>query len=87
MAAIAIIKEAKSLGLKVPEDIRVVGFENSKSAAISEPELTTVDQFGFELGREACLMLLRRLKTEEREDPFKPIKKVIKTRLIVRAST
>jgi len=87
MAAIAIIKEAKSLGLKVPEDIRVVGFENSKSAAISEPELTTVDQFGFELGREACLMLLKRLKSEEREDPFKPIKKVIKTRLIVRAST
>jgi len=87
MAAIAIIKEAKSLDIRVPEDIRVVGFENSKSAAISEPELTTVDQFGFELGREACLMLLKRLKSEGRENPFKPIKKVIKTRLVVRAST
>ncbi|MBZ0244208.1 MAG: LacI family transcriptional regulator [Bacteroidales bacterium] len=87
MAAIAIIKEAKSLGLRVPEDLRVVGFENSKSAAISEPELTTVDQFGFELGREACLMLLKRMKGGERESPFKPIKKVIKTRLVVRAST
>ncbi|MDY0077773.1 MAG: LacI family DNA-binding transcriptional regulator [Bacteroidales bacterium] len=87
MAAIAIIKEAKSLGIKVPGDIRVVGFENSKSAAISEPELTTVDQFGFELGREACLMLLKRLKSEERESPFKPVKKVIKTRLVVRASS
>lgn len=87
MAAIAIIKEAKSMGIKIPEDVRVVGFENSKSAAISEPELTTVDQFGFELGREACLMLLKRLKSEERESPFKPIKKVIKTRLVVRAST
>ncbi|HPE43465.1 MAG TPA: LacI family DNA-binding transcriptional regulator [Bacteroidales bacterium] len=87
MAAIAIIKEAKHLGLHVPEDIKVVGFENSKSAAISEPELTTVDQFGFELGREACQLLLKRLKNEENETSFKPIKKVIKTRLVVRSST
>ncbi len=87
MSAIAIIKEARLLGLRVPEDIRVVGFENSKSAAICEPELTTVDQFGFELGREACLMLLKRLKNDADDEPFKPVRKVIKTRLVVRSST
>lgn len=87
MAAIAIIKAARQLGLNVPTDIKVIGFENSRSAAISEPELTTVDQFGFELGREACLLLLKRLEDNNKEEVFKPIKKVIKTRLIVRSSS
>ncbi len=86
MSAIAIIKAARELGKRVPEDIKVVGFENSKSAAISEPELTTIDQFGFDLGREACLMLLKRLKEDDNSD-FKPVKKVIKTKLVVRSST
>lgn len=86
MAAIAIIKAARQLGIKVPEEIKVVGFENSRSAAISEPELTTVDQFGFELGREACTVLLKRIEEENKEN-FKPIKKSIKTKLIVRNSS
>jgi len=86
MSAIAIIKAARELGLRIPEDIKVVGFENSKSAALCEPELTTIDQFGFELGREACLMLLKRLK-DNGQTAFKPERKVIKTRLIQRKST
>lgn len=87
MSAIAIIKAAVELGLKVPQDVKVVGFENSKSSALIEPELTSVDQFGFELGREACLQLLRRLKEDEDISEFKPVKKVIKTKLVVRGST
>jgi LacI family transcriptional regulator len=86
MSAIAIIKAAKELGKKVPEEVKVVGFENSKSAALSEPELTTVDQFGFELGREACLMLLKRLKDKNQES-FTPTRKIIKTKLVVRSSS
>lgn len=87
MSAIAIIKAAKELGKNVPADVKVVGFENSKSAALIDPELTTVDQFGFELGREACFMLLRRIKEDGEAANFKPVKKVIKTKLVVRGST
>lgn len=86
MSAIAIIKAARELGKRVPQDVKVVGFENSKSSAICDPELTTIDQFGFELGREACIMLLKRLK-EGDDVEFKPIKKVIKTKLVIRSST
>jgi len=86
LSAIAIIKAARDLGKKVPEDVKVVGFENSRTAAISEPELTTIDQFGFELGREACLLLLKRMKNKNTE-AFSPTRKVIKTKLIVRHST
>ncbi len=84
MSAIAVIKAAKDLNLKVPGDVHIVGFENSRSAALCEPELTTVDQFGYDLGREACQILLRRLK--EKNSNFKPEKKVIRTKLVVRAS-
>ena len=86
MAAIAIMKAARHLGIKVPEEVKVVGFENSVVASISEPELTTVDQFGFELGREACMLLLKRVEEEHKEN-FKPIKRAIKTKLIVRNSS
>lgn len=85
MSAIAVLKAAGQLGLKVPEDVKVAGFENSKSAALCEPELTTVDQYGYELGREACSILLKRLK--EKDNGFKPEKKVIRTKLVVRNST
>jgi LacI family transcriptional regulator len=87
MSAIAIIKAARELGIRVPDDVKVVGFENSKSSALIEPELTSVDQFGFELGREACLLLLKRLKDDDDVSEFKPVKKVIKTKLVVRGST
>jgi LacI family transcriptional regulator len=87
MSAIAIIKAAYELGIKVPSDIKVVGFENSKSSALIEPELTSVDQFGFELGREACLLLLKRLKDDEDITTFKPVKKVIKTKLVIRGTS
>ncbi|NOU46748.1 MAG: LacI family DNA-binding transcriptional regulator [Bacteroidales bacterium] len=87
MSAIAIIKAAYELGIKVPSDIKVVGFENSKSSALIEPELTSVDQFGFELGREACLLLLKRLKDDEDITTFKAVKKVIKTKLVIRGTS
>ncbi len=85
MSAIAVLKAASQLGIKVPDDLKVAGFENSKSAALCEPELTTVDQYGYELGREACSILLKRLK--EKDNGFKPEKKVIRTKLVVRKST
>ncbi len=86
ISAIAIIKAARELGKKVPEDVKVVGFENSKYAALSEPELTTIDQFGFDLGRETCLLLLKRIK-EKKMGSYEPLRKVIKTKLVVRSST
>ncbi len=87
MSAIAIVKAANALGIKVPDKIKVVGFENSRSASLIDPELSSVDQFGFELGREACLQLLRRLKEDLDIAEIKPVRKVIKTRLVVRGTS
>lgn len=85
LTAIGAMKVAKQQGLKIPEDIKFVGFENSRSAWICEPELTTVDQFGFELGKRATELLLSRIKLSTFD--YKKEKQIIKTHLVKRETT
>ena len=85
LTAIGAMKVAKQLGLKIPDDLRLVGFENSRSASICEPELTTVDQFGFELGKKATELLLNRINLPTFE--YATEKQVVKTQLVVRQTS
>jgi LacI family transcriptional regulator len=85
LTAVGVIKVAKKLGIRIPEDLKVIGFENSKSASICEPELSSVDQFGFELGKKATNILLERIKSNTFE--YEPKKYVLKTKLIIRESS
>lgn len=70
-----------SCGLKVPEDIAVVGFDNTDAAYMTTPPLTTVAQPKKELGQEAMKSLLERFKGNI------PDKKILKYELIIRKST
>lgn len=83
--AVGVLKVAKELGIKIPQELKVVGFENSRSATICEPELTSVDQFGFNLGKKSAELLLKRIK--EADFDYKPISLKLKTELIVRESS
>jgi len=85
LTAVGIMKVARTLDIKVPDELKIVGFENSKSSSICDPELTTVDQFGYNLGKKAITILLDRIKNATPE--YKPVKYVIKTKLIVRGSS
>ncbi len=85
LTAIGAMKVAKKLGLRVPDDIRLVGFENSRSSWICEPELTTVDQFGFELGKEATGLLLSRIKLNTFD--YEVERRMMKTQIVVRGTT
>lgn len=58
MGALMAIHEA---GLRVPEDVAVVGFDDIPAAKLVTPPLTTVAQFQEQLGRRAAEMLLERL--------------------------
>lgn len=73
----------KERGIKVPEDVAVIGFDDSPSAAKSKPELTTVRKPRAEMGKEAADMLLELFKSSSKS---KVIKKALKTTLIVRES-
>ena len=85
LTAIGVLKVAKQLGLKVPDEIRIVGFENSRTSRICEPELTTVDQFGFELGKKATELLLKRIRQNSIDHEAE--KQVVRTNLIIRDTT
>ena len=56
--AIGAMSGLKSLGLRVPEDVSVVGCDDMHSAAFCDPPLTTVHTPIYELGRRACGLLL-----------------------------
>ena len=85
LTAIGVMKVARQLGIVIPDELRLIGFENSKSAMICEPELSSVDQFGVDLGKKATQILLKRIK----EDTFdyQPENLTLKTQLIVRGSS
>ncbi len=85
ITAIGALQATKHLGLRVPEDISIVGFTNGRISTMSDPPLTTIEQHGYEMGQIAVRLLLNRL--EKDEDDHEPETRVIKTDLIVRDST
>lgn len=59
--ALGALSLAKRRGLKVPEDLSIVGFDNISLSEFCDPPLTTVAQPRFDIGREAMLLLLDQL--------------------------
>ncbi len=83
--AIAVMQEIQNMGKKVPEDIAVIGFGDGPNALIAYPPLTTIEQKGYEMGREAINLLLNKIENESFADNFQT--KVLSPSLIARAST
>ena len=75
----ALINEA---GLRIPEDISLVGFDDIPWAQFADPPLTTVHLQAQELARRACLVLMDLLHGQTPE----PKRQVIETHLVVRKS-
>jgi LacI family transcriptional regulator len=81
--AIGVLRAARARGLRVPEDLSVVGFDDSEHAALVSPAITTVRQPLAEMGRIAVSLLLRLLENQSVET----MRIELATRLIVRDST
>ncbi|WP_430493709.1 substrate-binding domain-containing protein, partial [Escherichia coli] len=60
--ALGALSYAKRQGLKVPDDLSIIGFDNISLAEFCDPPLTTVAQPRFDIGREAMLLLLDQLQ-------------------------
>jgi LacI family transcriptional regulator len=67
LMAIGAIDVARELGLRVPADVAIVGFDDVDAATIVTPTLTTVRNPAYETGRRAGELLLSRLRGEYRE--------------------
>lgn len=60
--AIAAMKVTKEWGLRIPEDISFIGFDDIKMAQHVDPPLTTVKQDKELIGQQAAIMLLEKIK-------------------------
>ena len=83
LSAIAIGEVATTLGLEVPRDLSIIGFDDVPEASRWMPALTTVRQPMRRLGEEAVQMLAALMSGEELEEPHT----LLQTRLVVRHTT
>jgi LacI family transcriptional regulator len=82
LSAFGAMEAIHARGLRIPEDISIVGFDDIPQASLVHPKLTTVRQPLDEMGRAAVQILLDQI-----EDPSQPPRRVtLATQLIVRDS-
>lgn len=81
LAALEVIEQAQARGIRVPEDLSVVGFDDSPLASRVTPTLTSVNQDSDAKGQVAAQTLLALLRDET------PADVVLETNLVVRQST
>ncbi|MGI9035845.1 MAG: LacI family DNA-binding transcriptional regulator [Pyrinomonadaceae bacterium] len=84
MGAIHALQEA---GLRVPEDVSVVGFDAIYFARFNNPAITTIRQPLFEMGKIAAQTLLKRLSQKNENGGEIPQKLTVEPELVVRDST
>lgn len=83
--ALEALNVAKRRGIRVPDDLAIVGFSDDPISSLIEPGLTTIAQPVHELGQQAAQVLLRELAGKD--DALLPERIVLPTNLIVRGST
>lgn len=86
MAAVT-IRIARSMGLRVPEDLSVVGYGNLMISELSDPAMTTVDQPFARLGQAAMKNILGMAEQKEPAKQDQCFEIVLPTELILREST
>jgi LacI family transcriptional regulator len=83
LLAMGTLRAARDLGLHVPMDLSVVGYDDIPAANYLNPRLTTASKDAVRMGREAVRLLLDRIKV-----PDQPCRRIeIQARFIIREST
>jgi len=81
--AAAVIKAAKRLKIKVPDELGVIGFDNTEISLMCDPSISTMNQPRFEIGSYACNMLIDQINQLKGTNQ----NLILDTELIVREST
>lgn len=83
--AVTVMKVARRRGLKIPDDVQIIGFTDGVLSKHATPSLSTVSQHAQGMGEKAANLLIHKLENEEEEDLYQTI--IIETELIEREST
>lgn len=83
MTAIGFINGCRKEGVRVPEDISIISFDNIAFSAVSGIELTTISQHVDEMGGHAARLMLKQLQQKE----TKSERVILEPTLIVRNTT
>jgi LacI family transcriptional regulator len=80
--ALEVLSVAHDLGLKVPGDLAIVGYDNTSYCDLAQNSLTSIDQSGQVLGLQAARLLIERIGGREKAEHY-----VVTPRLVARRST
>ncbi|MBK0370852.1 LacI family DNA-binding transcriptional regulator [Flavobacterium agrisoli] len=84
-AALGALQVLLEKGIKVPEEMALVGFGNEPFSTIMKPEISTINQFSADIGKEAALAFLERIKHPEKKVMLNKI--ILDAALLVRNSS
>jgi LacI family transcriptional regulator len=84
--AIGTLQVLKETGIRVPDEVSVIGFSNEPITSLIDPPMTTVAQPGFEMGQLATQLLLGEIGQGNEAAPVVE-RKELKTELVIRQST
>jgi LacI family transcriptional regulator len=82
--AIGAMLAIKEKGLKMPQDIGLVGFNNEPVVSLVTPGISSVDQPAFELGKVAAKLFI---ETMHNNGDMSDVEEVLRPKLIIRESS
>jgi DNA-binding LacI/PurR family transcriptional regulator len=84
MITMEVFNGLQELGLRIPEDVAVVGYDETEWSRHLNPPLTTISQPGYHMGQMAAETLIKMIKVK---NPLKPKTIVLEPQLIIRKSS
>jgi LacI family transcriptional regulator len=82
--AIGAMLAIKQKGLRMPEDIGLVGFNNEPVVSVVTPQISSVDMSSFELGKAAAKLFI---ETMHHNEDMNNVEQILKPKLFIRESS
>jgi len=84
--AVSAVQTAKKRGLKIPQDIAVIGFNNDPISEIIDPNISTISHPASKMGKASAEIILKHIKSTKKKDEVKEIT-FLNTEVLVRESS
>jgi len=85
LCAISCMQALKKAGIKIPADIAFAGFNNDPTSCVIEPNLTTIDYRGYEMGEVAARIMISHLVNNDDLQITHSL--ILRSELIIRGSS